>query len=263
MDTNILAALIALFGTVITVSVGYRQWKHQQATNYPLEFQKKRLSAYQKLWNMLPGASFLYTGKYELELTLSSIDENKIRKLSEELRLYCLQNELYIEATDRLLVMQYVEGLLDFIKSSNELEMLDKKLEAISEETNSESSESDMEKTLSEMIKSLETLLALTEFPRTKKTPIKKMRAIGHYRLIQLRIIGSYLTAFDKILSLTQIKPSVMNLTLSSIFFLAFPLLFRSKFSSMFKEVYAKATHVRNSRIQLVKRLRLAMTGKK
>lgn len=256
MDAIIIGSLIALFGTVITVYVGYRQWKHQQATNFPLEYQKKRLSAYQKLWNMLPGARSLYTGKHELELTLPFIDEGNIRRLLGDIRLYCLQNELYIETTDRLLVVEYVEGLLDFIKSSRELENLDKSLSQLISKT------TEAEEDFTGMINSLQALLAITEFSPTKTTPTNKMKKRGRNKLIQLRIIGRYLTAFDKILSLTQTKPNIMNLVLSSFFFLLFPLVFRSKFSYIFKELYSKATRLRNSRIKLVRRLRLAMAGK-
>lgn len=265
MDTTILAAIITLLGTVLTVYVGFRQWKHQQSTNYPLEFGQKRFSAYEELWNMLPGTSSLYSGKYELELSLT-IDEEELKKILEDLRLFCLQNELYIDIADRLLVMQYINGLLDFRKSLDEW--------GNSFEILNEASKPDNRKLakLKKLEKERRVLISKQMHRHPLLTLLKvaviifwngiSNRIIRLYILFRNKIVMGHLNMFNHMLFQTLKKPSLFNLSVTSFFILLLPLWFPLKHSLVFKQMFSKANQVRKFRSKLVKRLRLAIISK-
>lgn len=116
IDTTILAALIALFGTLITVYVGYRQWKYQQEKNYLPIFQTERYETYRKLWALLPDLSAKANksrqwskDNYSFILLYS---EEELNSTCEEVRLFLAKNELQISDEDSLLVIQYLENAL-------------------------------------------------------------------------------------------------------------------------------------------------------
>ncbi len=116
MNETIIAAFITLFGSILTVYVGYRQWKNQQERNYLPVFQNERLNSYQKLWDLLPDLSSKIdtherstTDNASLMLQFS---EGELFSTLEKVRLFLMKNELLIPDEDRWLVIHYLESAI-------------------------------------------------------------------------------------------------------------------------------------------------------
>jgi len=116
MNSTILAAFITLFGTILTVYVGYLQWKRHRDTNYLPEFQNDRQSAYKTLWDMLPNPSILHKRKKVRvrtgEFSFNYFSESELNKTLHKVELHLQQSIVYIEGKDGELAEQYIADLL-------------------------------------------------------------------------------------------------------------------------------------------------------
>src|ERR1041384_1705607 len=96
-------AAIALIGTIVTVLIGYRQWKRQQeASRYSTVFTEKQ-SAYKELWNKLESV--------HIKLRTGDVSLAEFNNLVREVNSYILKNGLYIEEKDRQLSSQYLKAV--------------------------------------------------------------------------------------------------------------------------------------------------------
>jgi hypothetical protein len=139
MNSTILAALIALVGTILTVYVGYRQWKHHQDTNYLPVFQNDRQVAYKILWGILPNPSTLSERKNTRDKTehfvFNFFSEDELNEALDKIELHILKTIIYIEEEDGKLAIQYIKDLLKVRQIMTAMEALSKnKLEALRNE---------------------------------------------------------------------------------------------------------------------------------
>ena len=101
---NSISAFIAFIGTVIVVTVGYRQWKRQQDTEAKKRFQDKRKEIYEKLWEMLE----------EIHIYIRSGEMNYLDILEKqsEVNSFIIKNSLYIEKEDTDITNCYLTGVI-------------------------------------------------------------------------------------------------------------------------------------------------------
>jgi hypothetical protein len=102
----ILPASIALLGTIITVLIGYRQWKRQQETSRYGAFVSERQSAYKGLWERLEAV--------HVKLRTDDINRSDFNDLVGEVNSYILQQSLYLDEHDQLLSNQYLKAVYKF-----------------------------------------------------------------------------------------------------------------------------------------------------
>ena len=96
-------AAIALIGTIVTVLIGYRQWKRQQeVSRYSTIFTEKQ-SAYKELWDKLESV--------HIKLRTEEVSLTEFNDLVREVNSYILRNGLYIEEKDRRLSSQYLKAV--------------------------------------------------------------------------------------------------------------------------------------------------------
>ena len=122
MSETVLVALIALLGTLITVYVGYWQWKRQQSTRYLPAFQNERQAAYRQLWTLLPDMSTLFETEKKPSVLVRFYSQEELNETLEKIKLFLLRNTLYIEEADGWLATQYLEDLLEVGHLISEIE---------------------------------------------------------------------------------------------------------------------------------------------
>jgi hypothetical protein len=99
----VIPACIALVGTIITVVIGYRQWKRQQDASRYGTFITKKHSAYQELWEKLE--------EVHIKLRTEEVGLNEFKDLLREVNSYILKHSLYLEEEDRSLSNQYLKAV--------------------------------------------------------------------------------------------------------------------------------------------------------
>lgn len=107
MET-ILAAFIALAGTIIAALIGFRQWKKQQDASRLAAFQTERRHVYKELWDMLE----------EMHLNMRSDEMGREEFTSRITRVnsFVLKNSLYIDKKDSQLATQYINSVFELSK---------------------------------------------------------------------------------------------------------------------------------------------------
>lgn len=98
----LIPATIALLGTILTIVIGYRQWKRQQDA----PFVSAKQSAYKGLFEKLEEA--------HIKLRTEEVDLNKFRDLVRDVNSYILRNSLYLDERDRTLSNTYLDALYRF-----------------------------------------------------------------------------------------------------------------------------------------------------
>lgn len=96
-------ALIALLGTLITIFIGYRQWKSQRDLTRSQKFQGDRELAYKQLWEKLE--------EVHLKVRTDSVGKREFDDLVKDVNTYVLKNSLYIEKTDSKLSTEYLDSV--------------------------------------------------------------------------------------------------------------------------------------------------------
>ena len=99
-------AAIALVGTIITVAVGYRQWKRQQGASHRNALQNERASAYKELWEKLEEVHIRLRGR-----------ERKSPRFAEMLRevnTFAMKHGLLIDEKDREKATAYLEAVQEY-----------------------------------------------------------------------------------------------------------------------------------------------------
>lgn len=97
----ILPASIALIGTIITILVGYRQWKRQQVSSRSATFLAEKQSAYKALWEKLE--------EVHIKLRTEEVGISEFNGLLREVNSFVLKQSLYLEPQDHILSNQYLK----------------------------------------------------------------------------------------------------------------------------------------------------------
>jgi len=109
-------AILALIGTLVTVLIGYKQWKRQQETTWQGKFQSDRQVAYQLLWELVTGV--------ENNIRDSRVpDRARLDLRLMEVNRFILENSLHIDNADGTAAIQYLQdyyelGTLNQVASS-------------------------------------------------------------------------------------------------------------------------------------------------
>lgn len=96
-------ALIAFLGTLLTIFIGYRQWKSQRDLTRSQKFQGDRELVYKELWGKLEDV--------HLKVRTDSVGKSEFDELVKEVNTYLLKNSLYIEKTDTKLTTEYLDSV--------------------------------------------------------------------------------------------------------------------------------------------------------
>jgi hypothetical protein len=96
-------ATIALIGTIITVGIGYRQWKRQQNESRSVSYLTEQQTAYKELWRKLEDV--------HLKLRTDDVTEPEFRAFVLDVNSYIIRNSLYLDDRDRELSNQYLRSV--------------------------------------------------------------------------------------------------------------------------------------------------------
>lgn len=96
-------ALIAFLGTLLTILIGYRQWKSQRDLTRSQKFQGDRELAYRQLWEKLEDV--------HLKARTDSVGKREFDALVKDVNAYILKNSLYIEKIDSKLSIEYLDSV--------------------------------------------------------------------------------------------------------------------------------------------------------
>lgn len=96
-------ALIAFLGTLLTILIGYRQWKSQRDLARSQKFQGDRELAYKQLWEKLEDV--------HLKIRTDSTSKSEFDELLKDVNTYLLRNSLYIEKTDQKITAEYLDSV--------------------------------------------------------------------------------------------------------------------------------------------------------
>ena len=99
----VLPALIALLGTLITIIIGYRQWRRQHDVSQFQKFQDDRRDAHKRLWEMLENV--------HIKIREDQINNSQFNELLKGVNSFILRNSLYIEKDDSILAGEYLDSL--------------------------------------------------------------------------------------------------------------------------------------------------------
>jgi len=97
----IFPASVALIGTLITVFIGYRQWKRQQNNARYASFIVDKQVAYKGLWEKLE--------EVHVKLRTERLSVADFNNLMLGVNRYILRNALYLEEQDKVLSNHYLE----------------------------------------------------------------------------------------------------------------------------------------------------------
>jgi hypothetical protein len=96
-------ATIAFIGTLITVTLGYRQWKRQQDASRSATYLTEKQTAYKDLWRKLEDV--------HLKLRTDDVTEPDFRALVLDVNSYIIRNSLYLDDQDRESSNQYLRAV--------------------------------------------------------------------------------------------------------------------------------------------------------
>lgn len=99
----ILPASIALIGTIITIFIGYRQWKRQQESTRHASYVTEKQSAYKGLWEKLE--------EVHVKLRTEDVHISEFNNLLRDVNSYILKNSLYLDREDQVLSNQYLKDV--------------------------------------------------------------------------------------------------------------------------------------------------------
>ncbi|HDN79167.1 MAG TPA: hypothetical protein ENG33_01720 [Chloroflexi bacterium] len=96
-------AAIALVGTIITVAIGYYQWRRKQDLASYGAFQSEKRAIYKELWRMLENV--------HIKLRVDTVSWDEFHVLLREVNSYILKHSLYLDEQDRILANRYLDSL--------------------------------------------------------------------------------------------------------------------------------------------------------
>jgi hypothetical protein len=102
----ILPGSIALIGTIITIFIGYRQWKRQQESSRYASFVTEKQSAYKGLWEKLE--------EVHIKVRSEDVQISEFNNLLRDINSYILKHSLYLDREDQILSNQYLKDLYRF-----------------------------------------------------------------------------------------------------------------------------------------------------
>ncbi len=105
-DSAIIAALIALSGTLTVAYLGYRQWKKQNDSNRRADFLNEKQAAYKALWEKLEDV--------HVRLRTEDVDRAGFQVLLRETNALILKKQLFLEEEDRQLSNEYLKAVLNY-----------------------------------------------------------------------------------------------------------------------------------------------------
>jgi len=111
IDTS-LPALIALLGTVLTVLVGYVQWKRERSSERHSIFHKEKRAAYITLWSKLEDL--------HIKIVTRSVSPDVFEKHLVDINTFVIKSSLYLSSSDAQLATKYVETVYRMKKTINE-----------------------------------------------------------------------------------------------------------------------------------------------
>jgi hypothetical protein len=103
---NAIPALIALIGTVLTILIGYRQWRRQQETSRDGDFRTQKQQTYKELWEKLEDV--------HVRLRFEDVGHEEFSSLVRDVNSYILKRGLYLEKDDQTLANQYLSKVREF-----------------------------------------------------------------------------------------------------------------------------------------------------
>jgi len=103
---TILAALIALVGTVLGLVIGYRRWAREQQSVRFAKFEADRQDIYKTLWERVEGVN--------VALRRDRVDEKGFGQLVGDLNEFMLRNGAHLNDSDRALANRYVAAVKKF-----------------------------------------------------------------------------------------------------------------------------------------------------
>jgi len=99
-------ALIALAGTIVAVTIGYRQWKRQQSIAKNATYLMDKQTAYRDLWDKVEAV--------HVKVRVEDVSRDTFNQLTRDINSFLLQKGLYFESEDKALVERYLNLLYKF-----------------------------------------------------------------------------------------------------------------------------------------------------
>jgi hypothetical protein len=103
---TVIAALIALLGTVLGLFAGYRRWRKERETARFGRFEADRQDIYKALWQKVEDVN--------VALRRDRVDDGGFMQLVADLNEFMLRNGTHIEDSDIRLANRYVEAVKKF-----------------------------------------------------------------------------------------------------------------------------------------------------
>lgn len=101
-----LPAAIALIGTIITVAVGYRQWKRQHGAPRRSALQDERARAYKELWEKLEDI--------HVRLRSREARSSQFTRMLRDVNAFAMKHGLLIDEHDRERATLYLEAVQEY-----------------------------------------------------------------------------------------------------------------------------------------------------
>ena len=111
---TIIAAVIALAGTMIGVAVGYRRWSRERTAQRFARFETDRQDVYRSLWDRVE--------QINAALRRDRVDEVGFSQLVADLNEFIIRNGAHVDDADYQLVNQYVTAVRSFHEVVSRLE---------------------------------------------------------------------------------------------------------------------------------------------
>lgn len=111
----IVPAIIALIGTLLTIYVGFWQWRKQTRIQQTSPFVSEKQTAYKGLWERLEAV--------HVKMRVEILDPAETKKLLQETNDFILKQSLYLDAADYALANDYLKKLqqfTDLVKEGND-----------------------------------------------------------------------------------------------------------------------------------------------
>ena len=103
ISPTVTAAWIGLAGTLVTVGLGYWQWRRQTTNAKPTPFELERREAHKELWDRVE--------QVHLELRRTPQSGEVVTKGLTDVNSFLLRNEMYFDDDLRPLVGRYISAL--------------------------------------------------------------------------------------------------------------------------------------------------------
>lgn len=103
---TVIAALIALVGTLAGLGLGYRRWSQERRARHSDKFEDERREIYKGLWDRVE--------EVNAALRRNRVDEAGFSELVSDLNEFMIRNGAHVDDPDQSLVNQYVAAVKRF-----------------------------------------------------------------------------------------------------------------------------------------------------